>query len=140
VTEPFRHRMRVRWAECDPQGVVFNPNYLTYLDESLTALWRAVRPGGYVAMLEEGTDLVLAEANLRFRASARFDDEIDVELRVTRLGNTALGTAGAIVRGDETLLEADLRHVFINRGTTEKMRIPDAVRSGLEAYAEAEPA
>jgi acyl-CoA thioester hydrolase len=134
VTEPFRHRMRVRWSECDPQGVVFNPHYLSYLDHSLTELWREIFPGGYVAMLGTDTDMVLAEANLRFRGSARFDDEIDVELRVTRLGNTALGTAGAIVRGSETLLEADLRHVFVNRGTAEKMRIPDAIRAGLEPY------
>ena len=127
--------MRVRWAECDPQGVVFNAHYLMYLDETLTELWRTLRPGGYAAMLDDDVDLVLAEANLRFRASARFDEEIDVELRVTRLGNTALTTAGAIVRGDETLLEADLRHVFINRGTAEKMRIPDSVRAGLERFA-----
>jgi acyl-CoA thioester hydrolase len=134
VTEPFRHRLRVRWSECDPQGVVFNPQYMSYLDHSFSELWRAAYPGGYVAMLEAGADMVLAEATLRFRNSARFDEEIDVELSVTRLGNTALGTAAAIVRGEETLLEADLRHVFINRGTAEKMRIPDDVRAALEPY------
>ena len=37
---PFRHRIRVRWNECDPQGVVFNANYLAYFDVALTELWR----------------------------------------------------------------------------------------------------
>jgi acyl-CoA thioesterase FadM len=33
--EPFRHRLRVRYHECDPQGVVFNANYLAYFDIAL---------------------------------------------------------------------------------------------------------
>lgn len=140
MTEPFRHRLRVRWAECDPQGVVFNPQYLSYLDTALTELWRTIYPGGYAAMLEAGVDMVVAEANQRFRGSARFDDEIDVEVIVTRLGETGLTTSMTILRGDETLLDAQLRHVFINRGSAEKLRIPDAVRAGLEPHLAAETA
>ena len=40
----FRHRMplRVRWAEVDKQGVVFNAHYLLYCDVCVTEYWRAV--------------------------------------------------------------------------------------------------
>ena len=41
MPEPFRHRLRVRWSECDLQGVVFYPQYLAYLDHTVTELWRA---------------------------------------------------------------------------------------------------
>lgn len=34
----FFHSLRVRWAEVDPQGIVFNGNYLTYLDVATTEL------------------------------------------------------------------------------------------------------
>jgi acyl-CoA thioester hydrolase len=134
VSEPFRNRLRVRWAECDPQGVVFNPQYLSYLDTTITELWRSIYPGGYPGMLESGADMVLAEANLRFRGSARFDDEIDVEVVVARLGKTAMSTAMTVVRGSETLLEADLRHVFVATGGGGKIPIPDAVRSALSPF------
>ena len=40
MAEPFRHRLRVRWSECDLQGVVFYPQYLAYLDHTVTELWR----------------------------------------------------------------------------------------------------
>jgi len=40
MPESFRHRLRVRWSECDSQGVVFYPNYLAYFDHLLTELWR----------------------------------------------------------------------------------------------------
>ena len=46
--EPFTHHLRVRYAECDAQGVVFNAHYLAYFDTSLTELWRAAF-GGYQA-------------------------------------------------------------------------------------------
>ena len=41
----FKHRigLRVRWAEADMQGVVFNGHYLTYCDVCITEYWRAVR-------------------------------------------------------------------------------------------------
>ena len=36
------HPLRVRYAECDPQGVVFNSRYLEYFDVALTELWREI--------------------------------------------------------------------------------------------------
>ena len=38
--EAFTHRIRVRYAECDPQGVVFNANYYAYYDLLMTEMWR----------------------------------------------------------------------------------------------------
>src|SRR5439155_2132927 len=84
------HRIRVRYGECDPQGVVFNAHYFAYFDVVLTEAWREAI-GPYNDMIEEhGTDLVVAEASARFLGPARFDDLIDVEWRITRLGTTAM--------------------------------------------------
>ena len=74
----FVHELRVRYGECDPQGIVFNPNYMAYFDHTVTELWRASAIGGWDAMVERGLDVVVGEANLRFRAPARFDDLIAV--------------------------------------------------------------
>ncbi len=53
MPERFRHRMRVRFNECDPQGVVFYANYLMYFDVAMTEFWREA-VGGYTAMIEIG--------------------------------------------------------------------------------------
>ena len=76
VSEPFRHRLRVRYNECDPQGVVFNANYLTYFDLTMGELWREL--GGYQAMVDAGVDMVVAEATIRYLAPLRFDDELEL--------------------------------------------------------------
>src|SRR5438067_13056794 len=91
VAAPITYKLRVRYGECDPQGVVFNANYLAYFDVIITEFWREAI-GRYNDMIEAGTDMVAAESRIRFLGPAAFDEEIDFELRVARLGNTALTT------------------------------------------------
>jgi acyl-CoA thioester hydrolase len=133
VGEPFRHTIRVRWAECDPQGVVFNAHYLAYVDISMTELWRAAF-GSYEAMLDRGVDIVVAEAQLRFHGSARFDDELLLEVEVTHLGNTSIVSGHRFHRGGEQLLEASIRHVLVDRQSLSKTPIPDWAREGLAPW------
>jgi acyl-CoA thioester hydrolase len=133
VGEPFAHRLRVRYAECDPQGVVFNSHYLAYFDINITELWRAAF-GGYRAMTDRGIDLVVAEAQLRYRASARFDDELTLEIAVAQLGNTAITTRHRITRDDELLVEGTERHVVVSLETMTKTPIPDWIRDGLAPW------
>ena len=136
MSEPFRHRVRVRFNECDPQGVLFYANYLMYFDVLMTELWRAAFDGGYTGMIAAGTDAVVAEAKIRYRASARFDDEVDLVAQVLRLGTTSsvTGVRAERARDGELLAEAELRHVFIDSRTAEKKEIPDDVRAGLGRF------
>ena len=135
----FRHRLRVRYGECDPQGVVFNANYLAYFDHVLTEFWREAI-GDYMAMIdEEGADMVVAESRIRFRSPAAFDDELDFELRVARLGTTALNTHIDARVDDRLVVEGEMRHVFIEPATKQKRAMPDSIRAGLEPYLVSEP-
>ena len=124
------HRVRVRYGECDPSGVVFNAHYFAYFDLALTELWREAA-GGYGAMMEEGVDLQVVEATARYKAPARFDDEIDVTIEVTNLGNTSMLTRYAIHRDGTLLVEGELVYVFVDAGTLTKIPIPDRFRSAL---------
>ncbi len=128
--QPFRHAIRVRYAECDLQGVVFNAHYLAYFDITITELWRAAF-GGYGLMLERGVDVVVAETNQRFHGSARFDDELELEVALTHLGTTSIVERHRASRGEELLVEATIRHVVVDRGTAGKTPIPEWMRTGL---------
>jgi acyl-CoA thioester hydrolase len=130
---PFVHRLRVRFHECDPQGVVFNAHYFAYFDVALTEMWRDAF-GSYRKVVAEGTDVVVVEAGATFRAPARFDDELEVELRIDRLGTTSMTTATTIRRDGELLVEGRMVHVFVDAKTLLKQEIPDRVRAGLEPY------
>jgi acyl-CoA thioester hydrolase len=126
------HRLRVRYGECDPQGVVFNAHYFAYFDIALTELWREAA-GGYGAMMDQGLDLQVVEATARYKAPARFDDELDLEIEVTHLGTTSMVTEIKIRRDDTLLVEGRLVHVFVETEHYAKTPIPEPMRAALGA-------
>lgn len=139
VPEPFTHVLRVRYGECDPQGVVFNANYFTYFDVALTELWRE-SVGPYTDMMAAGVDMVVAEASARYLAPAGFDDELEIEVVVTRLGTTSMVTRLRVEDPDRSVLvvEGEMRHVFIDARSKRKVEIPPEIRRGLEHHLAAE--
>jgi acyl-CoA thioester hydrolase len=134
---PFVHELRVRYGECDPQGIVFNANYLMYFDVAFTELWRA-GVGPWQEMVTRGVDAVVANANIDFRAPARFDDVLQLEARVTGLGRTAITTEINVMRDGELLVAGRLRHVCVATDTWLKTDIPEWVRDGLRPFAAAD--
>jgi len=132
----FTHALRVRYAECDPQGIVFNANYMMYVDVAFTEFWREA-VGPWQDMVERGVDMVVAEANLRFLSPARFDDELALRATIARLGESSLTTEMEIMRGEELLVDVQIRHVCVSTETWRKTSIPEWVRDGLEPFAAA---
>jgi len=128
---PFSHDLRVRYGECDAQGIVFNANFLAYVDVVLTEIWRESM-GSYDLLLETGVDTVVAEANMRFLAPARFDDVLRIEGGFDGLGTTSTTLKLWFHREDVLLVEADIRYVFVDLENWQKAEIPGKVREGLE--------
>jgi len=129
----FTMQIRVRYGECDQQGVVFNANHFGYFDVALTEAWREAI-GPYNDMLKDGTDLVVAEASAKFLGPARFDDVLDIEWRITRLGTTAMTTRIDIASDGQPVVEGRMRHVFIDPDSKQKTPIPEHIRTALEPY------
>ena len=130
----FTHRLRVRYSECDQQGVVFNGHYLFYYDVALTELWRD-RIGPYGEMVARGVDVVVAEATIRYRAAARFDELLDISMAVKHLGTTSMVIAPEYRVGDRLVADGEVRHVFVDPSTLVKTPMPDDIRAALAVCA-----
>jgi acyl-CoA thioester hydrolase len=126
----FVHRMRVRYSECDQQGVVFNGHYLFYYDVAMTELWRA-KVCRYQDMVAKGDDLVVAESRLRYLRSARFDDELEIEMNIEHIGTTSLVIRPVFRVDGAVTTEGEVRHVSVDPVTMLKKPIPDYIRTGL---------
>jgi acyl-CoA thioester hydrolase len=133
MAEPFVHTLRVRYHECDAQGIVFNAHWLAYFDVTLTEWFRAMF-GSYGALVEAGSDVVLAETTVRYRGPARFDDELAVAAEVERLGNTSMVVAFTARRAGEVLVEGRTVYVWVDAETLGKRQIPAAARDALAPY------
>jgi acyl-CoA thioester hydrolase len=130
----FTHPLRVRFGECDPQGIVFNAHYVAWFDVALTELWREAL-GSWAAMVERGVDAVVAELSVRYRAPARADELLSLTVTVEGFGTTSLRTRVDVLRGDDLLAEGRLRHVFVDAATWTPVPAPDWIREALAPYA-----
>lgn len=129
----FSHPLRVRWAEIDGQNVVFNGHYLTYFDVAATEYWRTLGYS-YASFLERGVDTFAVKATLEYQSPARFDDEIDVHVRVARFGRTSMAVAFVIQRAAELLVTGELVYVFVHPVERRPVPIPLEIQNAVTGY------
>jgi len=98
----------------------------------ITELWREL--GGYSEMVENGQDLVVAEATVRYRSPLRFDDEFDGLARIAHLGETSMVVAISLERDGEVCADGENRYVFVASDGSGKTPIPDRLRTAMEPF------
>ena len=135
----FRLRLplRVRWAEVDLQGVVFNGHYLTYCDVCVTEYWRAIGMPYPAAFLAIGSDLFVRKATLEYHAAAVFDDDLEICGRTTRLGTSSLTFTVEMFRSGQTdaaLIGGELIYVNTDPATRTPAPLPRQLRERVRAY------
>jgi len=127
----FFHRLRVRWAETDPQGIVFNGHYLTYFDVAITEYWRALGIP-YPSTVERfGLDLFVVKATVEYHAPAHYDDELDIGVRVGRIGNSSMQFMLGIFREEAHLISGEVIYVAAHPQTRQPQTVPQAMRQLL---------
>jgi acyl-CoA thioester hydrolase len=133
VTEPFVHRIRVRYAEVDGQGVVFNAHWLTYFDEACTRFMEALGFGPDFWIRE--FDVMLVRAVIEWSGPARFDEWIDVEVVPTRLGTKSFDLRYRAAVAGVPACVATITYVAVEAGDYASIPIPEQVRAALNARA-----
>ena len=128
------HRLRVRWAEVDLQKIVFNAHYLTYFDIAIGDYWRALGMPYEESMLQLGGDLFVKKASLEYQGSARFDDQLEIALKCSRIGTSSMIFSGAIFRGDQLLVMSELIYVFADPVAQTSRPVPDALRTLVNRF------
>lgn len=86
----FVYHHRVRWVECDPQWIVFNGHYLTFFDVAVTEYARAVGLPNVLTQQETGKEFFARKAIVEYHAPAKYDDHLQIHVRVGYLGNSSL--------------------------------------------------
>ena len=126
---PFVHRVRVRYAEIDGQGVVFNAHWLTYFDDSCTRFMTGLGfgPGFWIKEF----DVMLVKAVVEWVGPAGFDEWIDIEVAPSRIGTKSFDLLyRASIDGRDTC-KATITYCAVRPGLNEPFAIPDPVRSAL---------
>ena len=130
----FFQPLRVRWAEVDPQGIVFNGNYLTYADVAITEYFRAMDVAYPADLLKDGGDFFAVKTLLEYLAPARFDDLLDIGVRVSRLGGASMTFELGIWHGAEQLTSGEVVYVHADAGSRKSLRLPDWLRERVRGF------
>ena len=127
----FRHRIRVRYAEIDGQGVVFNAHWLTYFDDSCTRFMESLGFGPDFWVSE--FDVMLVKASLEWAGPARFDEWIDIVVEPTRIGTKSFDLRYTASVGERPTCTGAVTYVAIQPGSNTSVELPPQVRAALEA-------
>jgi acyl-CoA thioester hydrolase len=127
--------LRVRYGECDAQGIVFNARWVDYVDVAVTEYTRALFGG--VDPAKTGMDWRLAKQTLEWHAPGRYDDVLDIRIRTMRVGTTSFLVATELRRlgEDPLLVSAETVYVSIDPKSGTKKPVTPAQRAALEAGA-----
>jgi acyl-CoA thioester hydrolase len=106
-------RIRVRYAETDQMGMVYYANYLIWMEVGRSDFCRECGFSYREMEREEQAFLAVAEANCRYLAPARYDDEVVIETVLSRVRSRVVEFNYQIRSGGTLLAEGRTLHVVI---------------------------
>ncbi|NLY57249.1 MAG: acyl-CoA thioesterase [Gammaproteobacteria bacterium] len=134
----FSTPLRVRWAEVDPQSIVFNGHYLTYCDVGITEYFRALREANSGSGII-GSDFFAVRTVLDYQAPAMFDDVLDIHVRIARLGNSSLQFLIGLYRDQELLVRGEIVYVHADMETRRPQPIGPEFRDAIHRFESTAP-
>lgn len=128
---PFSFPITVYWEDTDAGGVVYHASYLRFLERARTEWLRAL--GFSQSLLRERLDRVLVVRALRleFLKPARLDDRLAATVGLLECRRASLRLAQRIDRGEEVLIEAEVRVACLAASDFRPRPLPDEVLAAV---------
>ena len=130
IGEVHTSTTRVRYADTDAMGIVYNAVYLVWFEVGRTE-WLRARGMPYSEVETRGMSLPVVEATLRFLSGARYDELVEIGTRLREVRSRRIVFDYRIHVGDRLLVEGSTSHVPVEIATGRAARIPDWLRRAL---------
>ena len=103
----FFYTLRVRYAEVDAQGIVFNSHYLTYFDCAITEYYRKIKYNYISEVKKSKKDFHVIKTTIEYKKPISFDQIIDLGVKISKIGNTSLTFDISIYSNRKNILLAE---------------------------------
>ena len=132
----FYTSLRVRWMECDAQGIVYNGKYMDYMEIGQSEYFRNLGFSIYRIAERGYFDVATVKALIEYKAPARVDDILEVHVRVSGVGNTSITLAMEIYPEDSDTLLTTMEGVYVGyvAESGETQPVPDDIRQLIEHF------
>jgi acyl-CoA thioester hydrolase len=135
VKPPFKFsaRTRVGFSDTDAQGIVYYGRYNPYFDLARVEYLRGL---GLLQPRGEVGDFVMRANDVEYFAPAVFDDEIEIFVRVSRLGRTSVTFEFAAYRHPDELLMVTAHQtlVYVDLAERKACPVPNEFREPVLAF------
>jgi acyl-CoA thioester hydrolase len=132
---PFRfaYRTRVGFDETDAQGIVYYGRYMPYFDRARVEYMRSL---GVLVREPADPEFVMRAQHVEYHAPARFDDELEVYVRVRRIGTTSVAWEFEAYNAasDERLVAANQTLVSVDLAERRPVPVEWRVREAIAAF------
>ncbi|HZI09194.1 MAG TPA: thioesterase family protein [Myxococcus sp.] len=122
-------RLRVIYGDTDQMGVVYYANYFRYFEFARSEYFRA-HGGSYAEVERAGLQLPVVEASCRYKAPARYDDMLAIQVTVEQLRGASIVFTYELFREGEprTLLcTGRTLHACVGREDGKPTRLPESL-------------
>jgi acyl-CoA thioester hydrolase len=137
VKPPFKFsaRTRVGFSDTDAQGIVYYGRYFPYIDLARVEYHRKLGLLG-MEVGEPGVEFVTRACTIEYDAPAVFDDELEVFIRVARIGRTSATYEAAVYRArdDVLMVTATQTLVMVDLEERKACEIPERFRTTIAGF------
>ncbi len=132
MSSKFRHPVRVYIENTDATGLVFHGQYLNFMERARTEYLR-IQGYGKNTIHDYNGIVVVHSLDIAYKSPAFLDDELDVGVVISRLTPASFTCKQDIYRGEELLIEANVKLACLNKETRRPVKIPYPIYRSLEA-------
>ena len=124
--------IRIYYEDTDSGGVVYHSNYLKYMERARTEWLRDFKIDQKALKDNLNLIFVVHEIDIKFMSPAVFNDEIEVQTKLEKLGSVKIELEQKIFRSSELLIESRVVVASVNSISMKPMRIPNEIKLLME--------
>ena len=128
--ENFFHKLKIYYEDTDSGGVVYYANYLKYLERARTEALFSIGFSNKKIQDQYNSLIIVKSCNIEYKKSAHLEDELTIRSFVKSITKTSFFMNQIITNGDETIVEAQVHLVFVNK-EGKPVKIPDDIYLNL---------
>jgi acyl-CoA thioester hydrolase len=122
----FIYQTRVYYSHTDAGGIVYHPNYLTFAEHARTEWLRSMGINQSKLTAEHDCIFVVRKVNIEYRAPARLDDLLTIEIQIKTLTRTRIGLEQVITVHNKPMAKLQVEVVVVNNQGQPK-RLPEII-------------
>ena len=131
--ENFFHTLKVYYEDTDAGGVVYYANYLKFLERARTEALQIIGYSNQKVKKDFGSLIIVKACNIEYKKPASLEDELTIRSFVKSITKTSFFMNQIITKGEETIVEAQVHLVFVNKDG-KPVKIPEDIYSKFKPY------